>query len=304
MKKSLFLAVAAILLTGVALAGNRHGTLSVNTTDDSASDDCRDRLQVYGDLYRTTARDEATISVPNQSLHISAERNGGIHVTTWDKPEFSIKLCKQAMADDEATARKALAETKLERDGSNIYVSSPDHSDDFALGVVILVKAPKDAVLSLAVRNGGVSLNRFTGTVAATSVNGGISMKHSSGKIEAHAQNGGISVTDCGGDVTANVQNGGITLALADRWEGKGLEAHTQNGGMVVSVPSNFSSGLEVSGSLHTSFACRGNVCDNAQRTWDDNHKIVRIGSNPIVHATTVNGGIIIQDRGHVRAEM
>lgn len=103
----------------------------------------------------------------------------------------------------------------------------------------------------------------------------------------------------------AAVQNGGLSLTLPERWEGKGLDAHARNGGLVVSVPKNFNAGLEIIASEHTSIICKDSVCDEGQRTWDGGHKTFRMGgSNPQIRATTDNGGIVIEERGHSRGEL
>src|SRR6478609_5352650 len=282
---------------------NRHSS-TVTMNDDSPSDDCRDHLRVGNNEYRANVRDEETKTIANQPLKITAEHNGGIQVTTWDKPEVSLKLCKQIATDDESQGRKLLAETHLEINGSNISIHVPQ-DNDYSLGTLLLVKAPKNANLNLSVHNGGVSLTSFIGTAEAHAENGGISFRRSSGKLTAEAENGGISLKACGGDVSAKVENGGLSIALPERWEGKGLEAHARNGGLVVSVPKTFAGGLEVVASEHTSIICKGNACDAGERTWDSGHKLFRMGgANPQVRATTENGGIVIEDRSHARGEL
>jgi len=306
MKRLMILGLVLPFCTWMAHAGDnasRHSS-TVTMNDDSPSDDCRDHLRVSDDDYRTTVRDEETKTIPNQPLKIAAEHNGGIQVTTWDKPEIGLKLCKQIAVDDESEGRKLLAETHLEINGSSISVHTPEESHHY-LGTVLLVKAPKNADLNMTVHNGGVSLNNFNGTAEAHAQNGGISFKRSTGKLTAVAQNGGISIKDCGGDVNARVENGGLSITLPERWEGKGLEAHTRNGGLVVTVPRTFNGGLEVAASEHTSIICKDDVCGSGERTWDNGHKMFRMGgANPQVHATTENGGIVIQERGHSRAEL
>src|SRR5262244_501304 len=114
MKRLLLLAAGLSLCYGLATAQHKYSHSShVTMNDDSPSDDCTERLRVYNDDFRTTVRDEETRSVPNQPLNITAEHNGGIRVTTWDKAEFSLKLCKQVSVDDEAEGRKLLAATKI-----------------------------------------------------------------------------------------------------------------------------------------------------------------------------------------------
>jgi len=282
---------------------NRHSS-TVTMNDDSPSDDCRDHLRVADNEYRTTVRDEETKTIANQPLKITAEHNGGIQVTTWDKPEVALKLCKQIAVDDESEGRRLLAETHIEINGSNITIHTPE-ADHHFLGTVLLVKTPQNANLNLSVENGGVSLTSFTGTAEAHAENGGISFRRSSGKLTAEAENGGISIKDCGGDVSAKVENGGLSIALAEHWEGKGLEAHTRNGGLVVSVPKTFNGGLEVAASENTSIICKHDACNAGERTWDNGHKLFRMGgANPQVRATTENGGIVIEERGRSRGEI
>jgi DUF4097 and DUF4098 domain-containing protein YvlB len=267
MKKLIVFGLTLPLCLVLARAGE-HRTGSgptVTMNDDSASDDCRDHLRVGNDDYRASVRDEETKTIPNQPLTIKAEQNGGIQVTTWDKPEVSLKLCKQIAVDDESEGRRLLAQTRLEINGSNISIH----------------------------------------TAEAHAENGGISFRRSSGKLTAEAQNGGISIKDCGGDVSAKVENGGLSIALPEHWEGKGLEAHALNGGLVVAVPKTFNGGLEVVASEHTSIICKDDICNAGERTWDGGHKLFRMGgANPQVRATTENGGIVIEDRSRTRGEL
>ena len=279
--------------------------MTISTNDDGNVDDCSSRLHTYNDDYRATVRDEETRSVPNGPLTITAEHNGGIQVTSWDQQNYSVKLCKQVAANDESRGRQVLAGVKLEVSSSSVNIRNADSGGDYSLGTLILVKAPRNASLSLHVHNGGVSLNGFSGTADAHAENGGISLTRTSGKITAEAQNGGISINDCGGDVTANVQNGGVSIKLAERWEGKGLEANTHNGGLSIQVPRNLQSGVEVTASEHTSIICKEDVCASAQRTWDGGHKTLRFGTaDAQIHATTVNGGIVVQSRDKTRTAL
>lgn len=305
MRKLLVFGLVLPLSIGLARAGehrSHNSTMTMN--DDSSSDDCREHLRVSNDDYRSNVRDEEVKTIPNQPLTITAEHNGGIQVTTWDKPEVGLKLCKQIAVDDESEGRKLLAETRLDINGSRISVHAPE-GNHHSLGTVLLVKAPRNATLNLSVHNGGISLSGFTGTAEAHAQNGGISFRRSTGKLTAQAENGGISIKDCGGEVNAKVENGGLSIALPDRWEGKGLEAHAQNGGLVVSVPKSFNGGLEVAASEHTSIICKDDICSAGERSWDNGHKLFRMGgANPQVRATTENGGIVIEERGHSRAEL
>lgn len=309
MRTTITLVVVGFLSLWLAHAGASAGyssrPLSITTNDDSSSEQCADHLRMTDDEFRSSIRGEETRNLPNQPLTITGEHNGGIQVTTWDQPEFSLKLCKQVSADDESEARRVLSETKLAVNGSNVSVSAPESGDRHSLGTLLMVKAPRNATLNLSVHNGGVALSRFVGTAEAHAHNGGISFKNSSGKLTAEAENGGVSINDCGGEVSANVQNGGVSINLPEHWEGKGLEAHTRNGGLVVSMPRNFAGGLEIVGSEHSSIICRDSICDSAERTWENGRRMLRLGgANPQIHATTVNGGIVVKERGYSRGEL
>src|SRR4249920_1539536 len=110
MRKLIVFGLALPLCIGMARAdehrGGRNSTVTMN--NDSSSDDCRDHLRVSNDDYRSSVRDEEVKTVPNQPLTITAEHNGGIQVTTWDKPEIGLKLCKQIATDDESEGRRLL----------------------------------------------------------------------------------------------------------------------------------------------------------------------------------------------------
>ena len=307
MKKLIAMLLVVPLVAWIALASDHKRTSASGITmnDDELSDNCADHLHMYNDDFRSYVRDEETRTLPDQPLTITAERNGGIEVSTWDQPEFAIKLCKQVATNDEAEGRRLLSQTKLAVNGGTVSISAPSSDNYHSLGTLLLVKAPRNATVSMSVHNGGVALNRFVGTAEAHAHNGGISFKQSSGKLTAEAENGGVSIKDCDGEVDANVQNGGLSISLQERWEGKGLEARAHNGGVVVAVPKNFSGGLEVVGSEHTSIVCKDSICNDAQRTWDSGHKMFRLGTgNPQIHATTENGGIVIMERSSSRSEM
>src|SRR5260370_1172036 len=307
MKKLIVVLIVVPFAVWIAQATDHKsaGESNLTTNGDASNDDCADRLHMYNDDFRSYVRDEESQRVPNQPLTITAEHNGGIEVSTWDQPEFSIKLCKQVASNDEAEGLRVLGEVKLAVNGGKVSISAPQSDEYHSLGTLLLVKAPRNATVSLSVHNGGVSLKHFIGTAEAHAQNGGISFQQSSCKLTAEAQNGGVSIKDCGGAIDANVQNGGLSISLPEHCEGKGVEARAHNGGLMVAVPKNFSGGLEVVGSEHTPIVCKDSICDDAQRTWDSGHKMFRLGGgNPQIPATTDNRGSAVKERnGSPRAQ-
>ena len=305
MKPILLTSLLLTVALAVGLAARPRSQSISYGGGDPLSDDCSEHMRVSGHHYDSVVRGEESRSLPNQPLSFSADHNGGIHISSWDKADFSVKLCKEVASDSDEQGRKLLADIKLVVNGSSVSVNSPERHGDYTIGTLLLIKAPRDAQVSMSVLNGGISVRHFDGTVEAKAVNGGISLKESRGKLTVRADNGGISIQDCGGDVTAHVQNGGLSINLPERWDGKGLDAHTQNGGLVIGIPRNFSSGLEITTSNHTPIVCKGDACENGQRTWDDEHRIFRVGSgDPQIRASTVNGGVVIKNSERSREMM
>jgi DUF4097 and DUF4098 domain-containing protein YvlB len=302
MSKSRFLPLGllAFALVAASADGQRWGhNLNMNTTN-SDSTECQDHIHISSDDLPVQASSEEVLNLANSPISVAASQNGGIHVRTWDKNEISVKLCRAAAARTQSEANSVLSQVHLNHNGDRITVDGPEGSnnDDVAWSSVLLVFAPRGATLDLSVHNGGISLNKVDGNITAHALNGGISLKQTTGKINVEAQNGGVSIKDCGGDVTATVQNGGLSIQLGQTWNGTGLDAKSHNGGLVVEIPRNFSSSLEVSAGRYSSLICKADACQNGEKTWDDNDRIFRIGTNPVIKASTVNGGTVIKERG------
>lgn len=293
------LAFSLVATHAFAADDHRWGhNLSMNTTN-ADSTACEDHLHISSDDLPAVAHSEEALTLANQPLNVTASQNGGIHVRNWDKNEISIKLCRAVAARSESAAQSALNQIHLNNQGNRVTVDGPSSSnDDVTWSSVLLIFAPQGATLDLSVHNGGISLRNVSANVTGHALNGGIELKNTTGNINVEAQNGGISIKDCGGDVKATVQNGGLSIQLGETWNGAGLDAKSHNGGLVVEIPKNFQSSLEVSTGNNSGLVCKSDACANGQRTWDDNGRVFRIGSNPIIHASTVNGGTVIKERG------
>lgn len=294
MRKRSLLILPSCLLIAVVWASPRHSHgLTIVNWSNGNSDNCEDQLQVSHDRMPATYAEEVR-TLPNQPLEITASENGGIHVTDWNQPNYSIKLCKAAVGADASQFLKSIT---LDINNGHVTVKAPTRDFGDRWTTAILIKAPAGAKLDLSVTNGGISLYKTNANATAHAVNGGIDLEGVHGTVSADAVNGGISVENSGGNVTARVQNGGISLKLGKSWEGGRLVASSENGGLSVEVPSNFASPLEVSASQHTSMECSAEICKKAQRTWDDERRYFRVGSgDPLVKVTTENGGVEISD--------
>src|SRR5258708_27829813 len=188
MHKVSFAGLILILGAGLLFAQHeRHSrSVSVTSDSDSAGDSCTDRMRTGFD-FKSHVEDESQVAVPNQPLQIKAQQNGGIQVTTWDQAEFSIKLCKQAASDSERRAREILNETQISVKGSEVSVTGPKGGNDYSVATVLLVKAPKDAVVNLSAHNGGIRLEGLNGTAETQPQNGGILLHHRSRRLTVKA---------------------------------------------------------------------------------------------------------------------
>ena len=130
------------------------------------------------------------------------------------------------------------------------------------------------------VHNGPISLKNFSGDAEITAVNGPISLEGSSGSVRIHTENGPISVTLEG-----------------KTWSGTGLTADAKNGPLTLMVPSDYQSSFVVESTNYAPVSCKASICDNARKTWDDNHRRIEYGNAPaMIRLSTVNGPVSVRE--------
>ena len=293
------LALLAMAVTAAAGTHSRHHGTSTTTHDDSDSADCNERYNVSFNGYEVYRGEEQRTfqksDFPN-GLRLEAARNGGIAVVGWERNDILIKACKAAGGESEAEGKRRLSETHIQVAGGAVTATGP--ADEGLWVVHLLAFVPKGMKLEMDATNGPISLRKFEGTVNVRTVNGPISIHRSSGEIYASATNGPVSLSDSSGNIHIEVQNGPLDINLAsDRWNGAGLEASARNGPIALRLPSGYRSGVEVSSDGHSPFECEAAACPEGSRTWDDRHKIVRLGpaGQPVVvRMSTVNGPVSI----------
>jgi len=193
----------------------------------SSSDWCGDR----GDRDRPFHCEvrEATIGGANP-VDIDASPNGGIRVRGWDRGDVLVRSRISAQADSDAEARALVSGTRVDTAGGSIRVVGPDRAGDRNGGwsVSFEVQVPRNAVLTLTTRNGGIAIEDFGGSA------------------KFRTTNGGISLTNVGGDIRGETTNGGVTVDLSgDHWDGPGLDVTTHNGGIRIAMPDHYSAALE-----------------------------------------------------------
>ncbi|MGH9670929.1 MAG: hypothetical protein ACRD3A_12565 [Terriglobales bacterium] len=295
----LLLALLATALTAAAGGHSRHSGTSTTTHDDSDSADCAVQYDVsFNDSEVYRGEEERTFQKSDfpSGLRIEAARNSGMLVVGWQRNDILIKACKAAAAETEAEGKRRLAEIHIRVEGGEVTATGPAENGPWAVHFLVFV--PSGIKLDLDATNGPLAIRNVQGAVNLHTVNGPISIKRCSGEIYARATNGPVELSGSSGGIHIEVQNGPLDINLtSDHWNGAGLEASARNGPISLRVPSGYRSGVEVSSDGHSPFSCETAACPEGSRTWDDRHKIVRLGpaGQPVVvRMSTVNGPVSI----------
>ena len=160
----------------------------------------------------------------------------------------------------------------------------------------LLIRTPPAAEVELKSHNGPASFYRVDGKITARGTNGPITMSDCTGEADIEAVNGPISFSGAGGKLRFHTQNGPISIALnGANWNGGSLQADAVNGPVSLSVPSGFQSAFLVESRGHSPISCHASVCDDARKTWDDEHRRIEYGSGaPVIRLSTENGPVSV----------
>jgi hypothetical protein len=214
--------IFAVVLGSVAWAQSRDRVASRNGGSDCDNQGDRDRA-----THCETRED--TIGGANP-VDIDASPNGGIRIHGWDRGDVLVRSRIMASADTDAEARQIVSGIRIETAGGAIRAVGPDRSRDANWSVSFDVEVPRNAVLTLTTKNGGISIGDFGGSA------------------KFHTTNGGITLANVGGDIRGETTNGGVTVDLiGDHWDGQGLDVETRNGGIRMTMPDHYSAALETS---------------------------------------------------------
>jgi len=287
--------------------GGHSLTIGAYYDDDEgvAITDCS-QLHIRFDGDRGARAEEELPAAGLRSLTINSSQHGGVRVTGWDRPGYSVKACKAA------ALASSLPQIRTSLSGGEVRTAGP--ADDEQWIVVYLIRSPRNAVLDLQSRNGEISLRDVVGTVTARAENGPISLKDSAGTIDAQTQNGPISLAGGSGNLKLVAQNGPISVRLSGTsWEGGRLDAQTENGPLSLKMPRNYRSGVVVESDGHGPVSCRAEGCharlrdthtsandDDDDRDDDrDRPRRFELGQGAqVVHLSTNNGPLSVKDNG------
>jgi hypothetical protein len=275
--------------------GNRH-SVSISGGHGQPINDCSDLHVRFNDLDAVMKSEEHTVSKAEAStLSVRPHKNGGVQVQGWDKDTYSVTACKAA-SNEEGNAEVILSQIRVGVQNGEVSTDGPSN-DKYDWTVFLLIRTPKSATLDLETTNGPLSFYGVDGKLTARATNGPISLHDFSGQGTVEATNGPITISGGSGNLNIHTTNGPISINLrGTNWNGTGLSADAQNGPLTLYVPSGYQSSFLVEASRSGPISCRASICDNARKTWDEDHRRIEFGSSPaMIHVSTVNGPVSVQ---------
>lgn len=299
-RRTLFflIAICALLALGftTARASRRHHSVNISNHHGYAATSCSDLHIRFDDEDAVVRSEERTLTKSEAAvLRVQPHSNGGMQVAGWDKDTYSVTACKAA-AGSGGEAERILSQIKMSIENGKVSTSGPE--DEEAWTVELLIRTPKAASLEMETTNGPISLYDVDGKLTARAKNGPISLKNFSGDAEITAVNGPISLEGSNGNVRIHTENGPISVALNGKsWNGTGLTADAHNGPLTLTVPNGYQSSFVVESTNYAPVSCKASICDNARKTWDDEHRRIEYGNSPaMIRLSTVNGPITVRD--------
>jgi hypothetical protein len=292
------ISLSALLALGFTSArANRHRhSVIISDGHKQPATDCSDLRIRFDDREAVVRSEERTLTKSEAAvLQIHPHSNGGVQIVGWDKETYSVTACKAAAGSGDA-AERILSQISMSIEKGRISTKGPGDEDDWT--VYLLIRAPKSASIDLDTMNGPISLYDVDGKLTARAHNGPISLKNFSGDAEITAVNGPISLEGSSGSVRIHTENGPISVALGGKtWSGAGLSADAQNGPLTLTVPNGYQSSFMVESTNHTPVSCEASICDNARKTWDDQHRRIEYGNAPaMIRLSTVNGPVSVRE--------
>src|SRR5438445_11528841 len=276
-------------------AASRHHSVNISDGHKRPIVDCSN-LHIQFDDQDAVVRSEerAVTKAEAPVLKVRPHANGGVQVVGWDKENYSVRACKAVLRGD--AAERMLSQITTQIENGTVSTKGPAGEDDWT--VHLLIRAPKSATIDLDTMNGPISLYDVDGKLTARAKNGPISLKNFSGDAEITAVNGPISLDGSNGSVRIHTENGPISVALEGKtWSGAGLTADAKNGPLTLMVPIGYQSSFVVESTNYAPVSCKASICDNARKTWDDEHRRIEYGSGPAtIRLSTVNGPVSVQE--------
>ena len=209
------------------------------------------------------------------ALDIDPGQSGGVRVRGWQRADVRLRTRVDAHAETESRARELVSAVRVAAIGGRIRSDGVMTVRDEQWATAFYLDVPTNVRLAINTRNGGISLEDFSGPALMRAVNGGISLRH------------------VGGDVKGQTHNGELRVELAGtRWDGLGLDVETRNGSVRLTLPPNYSAELET-GTVHGRVEIDFPVLIHAGR---QRRFTTTLGSGgPKIRAMTTNGSVIVR---------
>jgi hypothetical protein len=291
------ISLSALLALGFtsARASRHHHSVNISDGHRHPATDCSDLRIRFNDTDAVVRSEERTLTKAEAAtLQVHPHTNGGVQVAGWDKETYSVTACKAVAASGDA--ERILSQITMSVEGGRVSTKGPADDDEWT--VYLLIRTPKSATIDMETINGPLSFYDVDGKLTARAQNGPISLRNFSGDAEVRAVNGPISLDGSKGSVRIRTENGPITVALEGKtWSGTGLTADAKNGPLTLMVPSGYQSSFVVEATNNGPVSCKASICDNARKTWDDEHRRIEYGNSPVmIHLSTVNGPVSVQE--------
>lgn len=298
-RRSIFflIAMSALLALGFtsARASRHHHSLNISGGHRHPATDCSDLHIRFDDMDAVVRSEERTLTKAEAAvLQVNPHRNGGVQVVGWDNANYSVTACKATAASGDA--ERVLSQITMSIENGRVSTRGPGDDDEWT--VYLLIRTPKSATLDMETMNGPLSFYDVDGKLTARAHNGPITLKNFSGDAEITAVNGPISLDGSKGNLRIHTDNGPISVELeGTTWNGTGLTADAKNGPLTLMVPSGYQSSFVVESTNYAPVSCKASICENARKTWDDEHRRIEFGSSPaMIHLSTVNGPVSVQE--------
>src|SRR6266478_2673849 len=292
---SAYVLLALIVLTSAKAASRRH-SVNISGGHKHPITDCSELRIQFDERDAVVRSEERTLTKSEAAvLQVHPHENGGVQVVGWEKETYSVTACKAAAGSGDA-AERILSQITMSTENGKVSTSGP--GDEEGWTVYLLIRTPKSASIDMETMNGPISLYDVDGKLTARAHNGPISLKNFSDDAEITAVNGPISLEGSSGSVRIHTENGPISVALRGKmWSGTGLSADAKNGPLTLMVPNDYQSSFVVESTNYAPVSCQASICDNARKTWDDNHRRIEYGNAPaMIRLSTVNGPVSVRE--------
>lgn len=206
-------------------------------------------------------------------LALDAAQNGGATVKGWLRSEVLVRSRVETAAATEADAAAMARQVSIDTTGGQVRAAGPEAPNDSWWSVSYEIFVPQNTDLTLKANNGGIRISDVRGQI----------------HFEGH--NGSVHLTRVAGDVSGSTVNGSLQVELTGTiWDGRQMDVSTHNGSVTITMPSYYSGHFQAEtqqGRIQTDFPVT--VAGNLRpHNLDFN-----LGAGgPLIHVTTVNGGV------------